>query len=65
MEFDSRYPQWSKWIAAIEDRGVNLTVWEESFFESVQEKHHRYGDQLRLSDAQAESLENIYANRVP
>ena len=51
-----------RWLDAIEDNGLNLTVREEEFIGNI-------GRRLRsgrpLTDAQIEWLEDIYTNRVP
>jgi hypothetical protein len=50
-----------EWVEKLELHGLNMTPWEEEFVESV-------GEQLRrgrgLSEAQAEILERIYAQRT-
>jgi len=54
-------PRWDDWIEAIEREGVNLTVWETDFIESI--RLQREAGRL-LSPAQAEVLERIYATRT-
>lgn len=54
-----------EWVAAITDRGINLTSWEIDFIESMQMKIDKWGDDTRFSDNQAERIEQIYMDRVP
>lgn len=55
-------PLHQQWLEDVERLGVNLTVWEEDFIESI-------GPRLKggtpLSEKQAEILERIYTQRVP
>jgi len=51
-----------EWLDQIKTHGVNLTVWEEDFVESI-EGQIRNG--RTLSERQAEILERIYAQRTP
>lgn len=49
-------------LETIERAGVNLTVWEENFVESLRTQLTAGRD---LSDKQVEILERIYAKRTP
>jgi hypothetical protein len=49
-------------LEAIERTGVNLTVWEESFVESLRTQRNAG---RALSEKQVEILERIYADRTP
>lgn len=49
-------------LEAIEHQGVNLTVWEEGFVESLRTHFDAGGV---LSDRQLETLERVYAERTP
>lgn len=49
-------------LEAILHYGVNLTVWEESFIESLQTQ---VALGRTLTDKQAQILERIYADRTP
>jgi hypothetical protein len=51
-----------EWLDHIKDEGVNLTVAEEDFIESIDE---RLTGGRRLTDKQAAWLEDIYTKRVP
>ena len=50
------------WLDAIESKGVNLTVWEEEFIESIATK---ISAGRSLTENQADVLERIYSQRVP
>jgi hypothetical protein len=49
-------------LETIERNGVNLTVWEESFVESLRTQRSAGRD---LSEKQLQMLERIYAERTP
>ena len=51
-----------RWLAHIQAVGVNLTTWEESFIERIDQKMEQG---LSLSGREAEILEQIYAERTP
>lgn len=51
------------WLRAIEDEGMNLTPREEEFVADLRDRFDR--GRTRLSDAQADWLEAIYAKRTP
>jgi hypothetical protein len=53
------------WVDRIVRDGVNLTVKEEEFIESMQAKVERFGDRAVFSQAQADWIEDIYTKRVP
>ena len=50
------------WIKAVNEDGVNLSKWEESFMASITDQWDRSG---YLSERQVEILERIYAERTP
>lgn len=54
-----------EWIETIQRECVNLTTWEESFIESMQDIVARYGDETEFTRAQATQIERIYAERTP
>ncbi len=53
---------WDLWLDTIERDGVNLTVFEEGFIESMLLKR---ANRWRLSEKEAAILERIYAERTP
>ena len=57
----SQFP-YEDWLEAIERGGVNLTIREEEFIESIREQVDRG---RVLSDKQIQWIEDIYTNRVP
>ena len=58
----ARQDLYLQWIEKIEREGVNLTVWEEDFIESVSDQMQAGG---LLTDNQGETLERIYTERTP
>lgn len=52
------------WVLAIQMNGTNLTVWEEGFVGDMVTKVERWGDKVKFTDAQAEQIERIYAERT-
>lgn len=54
--------EWDHWLDRIQDVGVNLTAWEASFVEDMQDLRRRH---VGLTEKQAEVLEAIYAKRTP
>lgn len=50
------------WLECCENKARNLTHWERSFLESVQDQFDRSG---HLSEKQVEILERIYTEKVP
>lgn len=57
-------PRYLEWLDAIEADAVNLTGFEEGYIASMRTAVERYGT-LRLTEAQAHTLERIYTERVP
>jgi hypothetical protein len=53
---------WDRWLAEIARSGVNLTVWEGEFVESMQARREADRD---LTERQADVLERIYAEKTP
>lgn len=51
-----------RWLTEIQQSGVNLTVKEEDFIESIDE---RLSTGRSLTESQAEWLEDIYSKRTP
>lgn len=50
-----------EWFKEIDEKGVNLTKWEEDFMDSIKEQ---YKERKYLSMKQMEILERIYADRT-
>lgn len=65
MATEAEYKRWCGWLDAINERGVNLTEWEEQFRDSMNEKFDRHKTNVRMTFSQTEQLERIYTDRVP
>lgn len=59
------YDKWLNWLVDIENNGVNLNAWEETFVADLRTKFDRFGNRTILSERQAEQLERIYTERTP
>lgn len=57
--------QLAEWLEDIRLLGVNLTVWEEDFIESVESQRERWGRAWEPSEKVAAIIERIYTDRVP
>ena len=50
------------WITEVQERGRDLTEWEEEFLESIATQFDKRGS---LTSAQEDKLESLYANKTP
>lgn len=45
--------------------GVNTTCWEDDFVNRMQAKVDAYGERAKFSEAEADKIDEIYAERTP